>query len=187
MDPKKQAELFYKSLATVDAASCKLLARGARIQRGRVAALKRKIKELELKQAPPTEIAALQGSGGELASGVYVTGSQEDVCAGTGNGFAGFSPGGVTALGLLFGRVHATVVAPSYSGGADVTFAIDLTWLGAGPVSRSHDVWDDGSAINVQWNASRGAITAGAVIANGVALDVDGALLARELSATITR
>ena len=133
------------------------------------------------------EIAALQGSGGDLASGVYVTGSQEDVCAGTGNGFAGFSPGGVTALGLLFGRVHATVVAPSYSGGADVTFAIDLTWLGAGPVSRSHDVWDDGSAINVQWNASRGAITAGAVIANGVALDVDGALLARELSATITR
>jgi hypothetical protein len=60
MDPKKQAELFYKSLATVDAASCKLLARGARIQRGRVVALKRKIQELELKQAPATEIAKLQ-------------------------------------------------------------------------------------------------------------------------------
>ena len=79
------------------------------------------------------------------------------------------------------------MAAPSYSGGADVTFAIDLTWLGAGPISRSHDVWDDGSAITVQWNASRAAITAGSVMADGVALDVDGALLARELSATISR
>ncbi len=133
------------------------------------------------------EIAAVQGAGGEVASGVYVTGSQEDVCAGTGNGFAGYSPCGFTGVGLLFGRVHATVAAPSYSGGADVTFAIDLTWLGAGPISRSHDVWDDGSAITVQWNASRAAITAGSVMADGVALDVDGALLARELSATISR
>lgn len=133
------------------------------------------------------ELAAVQLSGGELPSGVYVTGSQEDVCAGTGNGFAGYSPASFTVLGLLFGRVHATVAAPSYSGGDDFTFDVDLTWLGSGPISRSHDVWDDGSAINVQWSASRAAVTVGTLVGNGLALAVDSATLAREVSGTITR
>ncbi len=133
------------------------------------------------------ELAAVRLSGGDQPSGVYVTGSQEDVCAGTGNGFAGFSPASFTAVGLLFAHLHATVAAPSYSGGADVTFAVDLTWLGRGPISRSHDVWDDGSAINVQWSASRDAATTGALVGNGVAMTIDGATLAREVSGTITR
>lgn len=60
MDPKKQAELFYKSLAASDAASCKLLARGARMQRGRVAALERRIAELEAKNAEKSEINKLK-------------------------------------------------------------------------------------------------------------------------------
>lgn len=133
------------------------------------------------------ELAAVQLTGGEQPSGLYVTGSTEDVCAGTGNGFAGFAPGGFTVVGLLFAHVHATVVAPSYSGGDDVTFAIDLTWLGRGPISRSHDRWDDGTAIGFAWSAGRAATTVGAVVGDGVAMTIDDASLAREVSGTITR
>lgn len=59
MDPKRQAEMFYRSLAASDAISCKLLARGARIQRGRVAALNRRIDTLKVQNAPQTEIEKL--------------------------------------------------------------------------------------------------------------------------------
>lgn len=59
MDPKKQAELFYKSLAATDAISCKLLARGARFQRGRVAALNRRIDDLLANNGPQAEIDRL--------------------------------------------------------------------------------------------------------------------------------
>jgi hypothetical protein len=51
--------MFYKSLAASDAVSCKLLARGARIQRGRVAALTRRITALQKQNAPQTEIEKL--------------------------------------------------------------------------------------------------------------------------------
>lgn len=59
MDSKNQAVLFYKSLATADAFSCTLLARGARIQRGRAAALELKIIDLQKKNLP-AEVAKLQ-------------------------------------------------------------------------------------------------------------------------------
>jgi hypothetical protein len=123
------------------------------------------------------EIAAVQGAGGEVASGVYVTGSQEDVCAGTGNGFAGYSPGGFTGVGLLFGRVHATVAAPSYSGGADVPARDRPTWLGAGPISRTTcgRRQRDHRAVERQPRSDHRR----SVIADGVALDVDGALCPR--------
>ncbi len=64
MDPKQQAEIFYKSLAAVDAVSCAILARGARMQRGRVASLKRRISELEAKDAPKAEIVKLEAEAG---------------------------------------------------------------------------------------------------------------------------
>ena len=56
MDPKKQAELFYKSLGAADALTCKLLARGAQVQRGRVASLQLQANELQQKKAPNEEI-----------------------------------------------------------------------------------------------------------------------------------
>jgi hypothetical protein len=60
MDKTQQAVLFYKSLASADTFSCKLLARGARMQRGRVAELERKITDLKLKNAPTQETDQLQ-------------------------------------------------------------------------------------------------------------------------------
>lgn len=61
MDPKKQAEIFYKSLIAADHVSCGLLNRGANVQLGRVAALERKVAAMIEEKAPPEQIAKLQG------------------------------------------------------------------------------------------------------------------------------
>jgi hypothetical protein len=60
MDPKKQAELFYKSLGAADALTCQLLARGAQVQRGRVASLQLQAAELQKNKAPNEQIAKVQ-------------------------------------------------------------------------------------------------------------------------------
>ncbi len=60
MDPKKQAELFYKSLGAADALSCKLLARGAQVQRGRIASLQLQVDELQKGKAPNEQIAKVE-------------------------------------------------------------------------------------------------------------------------------
>lgn len=59
MDPKQQAAMFYKSLAAADAFACKLLAQGARIQRGRVAALENRLAELQKNPSMQAEAAAV--------------------------------------------------------------------------------------------------------------------------------
>lgn len=70
MDPKQQAELFYHSLAATDAASCQLLARAARFQRGRVAAIGRKLEQMQDNNAPEKDLEPLKAEAsrrGELA------------------------------------------------------------------------------------------------------------------------
>lgn len=59
MDPKQQARIFYDSLGAADALTCKLLERGAKIQRGRVASLERQITELK-KQNALKQVSALE-------------------------------------------------------------------------------------------------------------------------------
>ncbi|MCY0990906.1 hypothetical protein OV203_27425 [Nannocystis sp. ILAH1] len=60
MDPKQQALHFYQSLGAADELSRKLLTRAARVQRGRAAALKRKIDDLDKGGAPKEELAKLE-------------------------------------------------------------------------------------------------------------------------------
>lgn len=60
MDPKQQAQLFYKSLGAADALTCRLLARGAQIQRGRTASLQRQVDELKQNKAPNDQIARIE-------------------------------------------------------------------------------------------------------------------------------
>jgi hypothetical protein len=133
------------------------------------------------------EIAVVEASpGGEIQSGIYITGSQENTCTGAGNGFAGFSPGAFSILGLVYGHFSGTVLAPSYSGGDDFTFEVDLWWFGTGKVTRTKNVWNDGTAINFQFSASRAANTYGEIVANGVDMDVTSATLVREASGTVT-
>ena len=70
MDPKQHAEMFYRSLAAADAVSCQLLARAARLQRGRVAALERQIKELQANNGTKEQLARLEAEAarrGQLA------------------------------------------------------------------------------------------------------------------------
>lgn len=60
MDPKQQALLFYKSLGAADALTCKLLARGAQVQRGRIDALNAQADTLKQKKAPAEQIATVE-------------------------------------------------------------------------------------------------------------------------------
>ena len=60
MDKKQQAVLVYQSLAAADAFSCELLARGARMQRGRAAVIQRRITDLQLQEAPKEMTDPLQ-------------------------------------------------------------------------------------------------------------------------------
>lgn len=59
MSPEQQAKIFYESLSAADNLTCKLLARGARIQRGRVASLERQIADMK-KQKLTKQVPALE-------------------------------------------------------------------------------------------------------------------------------
>src|SRR5690349_9977651 len=84
--------------------------------------------------------------GGELANGLYVTGTRQDLCKpDNGNGYAGFAEGKFTVVPLALGHYAGTAVIASYSGGPPLTFELDLWWLGKGKATRSHDVFRDGS------------------------------------------
>ncbi|MFZ6178945.1 hypothetical protein [Nannocystis pusilla] len=60
MDPKQQALQFYQSLGAADELSRKLLTRAAQVQRGRAAALQRRIDDLDKGGTPKEEIAKLE-------------------------------------------------------------------------------------------------------------------------------
>lgn len=60
MDPKQQALQFYQSLGAADELSRKLLTRAAQVQRGRAAALKRRIEALDKGVTPKEELAKLE-------------------------------------------------------------------------------------------------------------------------------
>ncbi len=125
--------------------------------------------------------------GSALADGVYAVGSQEDLCGGTfGNGFAGYATGDFAVNGLAGAHFTGTLVAPSYSGGADVTLELDLSWTGTGAISKSGGVFHDGSAISVQWGQSRAATTSGAFTVDGASATVDSATIVRQTSGSIT-
>lgn len=131
-------------------------------------------------------IAAVQARrGDELADGLYVTGMQEDVCAGTGNGFAGFEPLSVAVHGLASAHVQGTVVAPSYSGGAPATFELDLHFTGYGAITRQRGFYHDGSTIAFSFNRSRAAQISGTFTLNGEDMTVMSASLVQETSGTI--
>ncbi len=134
------------------------------------------------------ELVLLKSSAGaELASGIYVTGSQEDVCLGTGNGFATFLDARPQIVGLRYARYQGTVVAESYSGGAPLTFEIDLTWYGKGRITSDRNVWDDEGVVSFTYNAEREASIRGSVRADGVVMPVATAKLVRQVSGTVTR
>jgi hypothetical protein len=135
------------------------------------------------------ELAVVEARrGGELASGLYVTATREDVCTpDNGNGYAGFAEGRFDVAGLLFGRFAGTVVVESYSGGPPLTFELDLWWLGSGPISFVRDVFRDGNTINFSFGASRNAITRGTFEIDGAAATVSSATLASQASGSITR
>jgi hypothetical protein len=125
---------------------------------------------------------------GDLANGLYVTGMRQNHCTDdNGAGYAGFFEGRFDVFALLWGHFAGTVVVESYSGGAPLTFDLDLSWLGTGKVSRSHDVFDDGSAINFTFDASRAAITRGRFTIDGAPASVTTATLALQASGQIVR
>lgn len=131
-------------------------------------------------------IAAVQARrGDELADGLYVTGMQEDVCAGTGNGFAGFEPLSVAVHGLASAHVQGTVVAPSYSGGAPATFELNLHFAGYDAITRQHGFYHDGSTIDFSFNRSRAAQISGTFTLDGEDMTVTSASLVQETSGTI--
>lgn len=131
-------------------------------------------------------IAAVQARrGDELADGLYVTGMQEDVCAGTGNGFAGFEPLSVAVHGLASAHVQGTVVAPSYSGGAPATFELNLHFAGYDAITRQHGFYHDGSTIAFSFNRSRAAQISGTFTLDGEDMTVTSASLVQETSGTI--
>ncbi len=134
------------------------------------------------------ELVLLRSSAGsELASGIYVTGSQEDVCLGTGNGFATFVDARPQVVGLRFARYQGTVVAESYSGGAPLTFEIDLTWYGKGRTTSDRNVWNDEGLVSFTYSAEREASIRGSIRADGTVMSVASAKLVRQVSGTVTR
>ena len=133
------------------------------------------------------EIVLVQATrGGDLADGLYITGSQEDVCTGAGNGFASFTEGNFLVFPLVVARATRTVVAPSYSSGADITFEINLTWFGRGAISPTLDHFRDEGGASVSYNASRGAATIGFVKADGVVMPITSARLIHQASGSIS-
>jgi hypothetical protein len=134
------------------------------------------------------QIAVVQAThGGELANGLYVTGSQEDLCYGTfGNGFAGYATGAFYVLPLLSARYVGTVEAPSYSGGAAVTLELDLRWTGTGPVTKQGGTFHDGSQISFDWTRTRAAVTSGTFDVDGEPATVSSAMLGFEAHGSVT-
>jgi hypothetical protein len=124
--------------------------------------------------------------GGELADGIYVTGMQEDTCAGTGNGFAGFAEGSFTVLGLSYARYHGELVVDSYSGGPSVTLDLDLRWYGHGAVHREKSWFRDDFVIEFSYSAYRDATTSGTFTLDGEPVTVTSARIGRQASGTIT-
>jgi len=132
------------------------------------------------------ELALLDSAeGAENASGVYITGSQEDVCAGTGNGFATFSPGDVRVVGLLFAQYRGRLTAESYSGGEDIFFGVDLKWLGRGAITRERNEWDEEGVMTFSATARRDAKTFGYVRADGESMQITSATLISETRGTL--
>ena len=133
------------------------------------------------------ELAVVQATkGSELANGVYVTGMQEDLCGGSfGNGFAGYATGTFYVLPLLSARYVGSLVAPSYSGGADVTLELDLRWTGTGAISKQGGVFRDGSQIDFDWSRSRAASTRGTFLLDGEPAQVTSASLVFEAHGTV--
>ena len=124
--------------------------------------------------------------GAELANGLYVTGMQEDLCNGTfGSGFAGYAPGGYV-VPLITAGFTGTVVVDSYSGGPPVTLELDLRWFGTGAITRTGGVFDDGSAIQINWSRSRAARTAGQFLLDGEPAVATAASLVFQAQGTIT-
>ncbi|MBA3460815.1 MAG: hypothetical protein H0T46_12680 [Deltaproteobacteria bacterium] len=125
--------------------------------------------------------------GGELADGVYVTGMQEDTCAGTGNGFAGFAPGSFTVIGLSYARYQGELVVDSYSGGPSVTLDLDLRWFGQGVVHREKSWFRDDYVIEFSYSAYRNATTVGTFTLDGEPVTVTSARIGSQASGTILR
>lgn len=134
------------------------------------------------------EIAVVNARfGGELADGIYVTGSQEDTCAGTGNGFAGFAEGSFTVLGLSYARYRGELVVDSYSGGPSVTLDIDLRWFGRGVVHPERSWFHDENVIEFSYSAYRDATTSGTFTVDGEPATITSARIGRQASGTISR
>lgn len=134
------------------------------------------------------EIALVDGSdGAPNPNGVYVTGSREDVCAGTGMGFAALVEGQVQMLGLLYAHYEGSFIAPSYSGGDDVAFDVDLTWIGKGRVTHERNVVEDDTGSTTTRTSRRDAKVRGTLRADGVRMTVASASLVHETVRTITR
>jgi hypothetical protein len=134
------------------------------------------------------ELAVLQATkGGELANGLYVTGMQEDLCHGTfGNGFAGYATGAFYVIPLLSARYVGALVAPSYSGGADVTLELDLRWTGTGAVTKQGGAFRDAGQISFDWSRSRAAKTGGTFLLDGEPATVTSASLIFEARGSVT-
>ena len=134
------------------------------------------------------EIALVQVQHGEseLASGFYAVGSQEDICLGTGNGFAGYTTDGDGDIdGLGSAHFAGTLVAESYSGGAAVTLELDLAWSGQGAVTSEGGVFHDEGGISFTFGRRRAASTSGDFTVDGAAVTVTSALLVGETSGQV--
>lgn len=137
------------------------------------------------------EIVAMQvlySDGDELNDdGVIVVGMQEDLCAGTGNGFAGFEPLPVTVRRLASAHVQGTMVVPSYSSGDPVTIELDLHFTGYGAITRERDFNPDGPVIEFSFNRSRTAEISGTFTLDGENVDVTSASIVKTSNGTILR
>jgi len=123
---------------------------------------------------------------GELADGLYVVGSTEDTCAGTGNGFAGYADGVFQVIGLSYARFTGDIVVPSYSGGEAVTVELDLRWWGYGAIHRERNWFHDDTVIEFSYTAYRDATTSGTFTLDGAPVTVTSARIGRQASGTIT-
>src|SRR5262249_22431615 len=110
------------------------------------------------------QIAVVQArhGNGDLANGVYIVATRQDVCLPDyGNGYAGFTEGNFGVNGLASAHYTGSAVVESYSGGPPLTFDLNLSWSGTGSVSRTRNVFKDGSTISFTFDASRNATTQG--------------------------
>ncbi len=133
------------------------------------------------------ELAVLEArTASENANGLYVVGVQEDICLGTGSGFAGYATGQFDVVGLLYARFRGSLVAESYSGGPPVTIELDLHWFGSGEVTRERSFFRDESQIAFTFSARRNAVTVGQFDVDGEAMPLTSATLARETNGQVT-